>query len=97
MVNVFQDDTSQNLYLHLLIKLIDKAALVIETSNQKVLKLISELAKQLGATITIKKAEKTINCKLDHTPNAETIKAINATKAGKVKKITDLDAFFEAL
>lgn len=73
------------------------AALVIETSNQKVLKLISELAKQLGATTTIKKSEKSTDCKLDHIPNAETIKAIKAAKTCKVKKMADLDAFFSSL
>ena len=36
-------------------------------------------------------------CKLDHTPNKETVKAIEEAKAGKTKKIKDLDAFFNSI
>ena len=49
------------------------AALVIETSNQKALKLITEMAKQLGATVISETGKK---------PNKTTLASMKKTAAG---------------
>ena len=69
------------------------AELIIETSNQKVFNLLSEMAEQLGATII--KQPSVI--KQSKTPNAETIKAIEAARKGQTKPITNFKSFFDSI
>lgn len=61
------------------------AALVIEISDQKTLKLIAEMAKKLGATVIIETAKK---------PNKTTLDSMKKTREGigltKTTSHTDL-------
>lgn len=36
-------------------------------------------------------------CEFDHIPNVETVKAIEAARNGKTKKITDIKAFLDSI
>lgn len=36
-------------------------------------------------------------CNMDHTPNSETIKAIEEARIGKIQKISDIDAFLKSV
>lgn len=54
--------------------------------------LVKQLLKELGVTVKIEKVAVSKN-----KPNAETQKAIEAARAGKTKKIKNLDSFFKSL
>lgn len=51
-------------------------------------RLVKEFLKELGVTVKLKK---------NHTPNAETIKAMNELKAGKGKKFKSVEDLFNSI
>ena len=61
--------------------------------NKEQLSALKAVAKALKVDFESDKSR----CQLDHTPNAETIKAIEDVRKGKTIKITDIDAFFESI
>ena len=67
--------------------------LTIQVPDKKA-NLIKQLLKELDVKIVTPTNE---GCDLDHTPNAETIKAIEDARKGKTKRITDLKAFFDSI
>ena len=71
--------------------------LTIETDDKKAKDLIVLVARQLGAKVKTTNTATNKHCKLDHTPNAETIEAMEELKAGKGKVMTDIDAFFNKI
>ena len=73
-------------------------ALVIKTSDKKVLKLLSEMAKQLGATVVVnteKEQEKT--ALKTRIPNAETVDAMNELKMGGGKSFNSAEELFASI
>lgn len=61
--------------------------------NEEQLSALKAFAKALEVDFEIDETR----YNLDHTPNSETIKAIEEARKGKTKKITDIDAFFKSV
>jgi hypothetical protein len=68
--------------------------LTIETDDKKAKDLIVLVARQLGAKVKTTNTATNKHCKLDHTPNAETIEAMEELKAGKGKVFNSAKELF---
>lgn len=67
--------------------------LIMHPKNEEQLTALKAFAKALKVDFETEEAP----CNLDHTPNSETIKAIEEAREGKTTKITDIDAFFKSV
>ena len=73
-------------------------ALVIKTCDKKVLKLLSEMAKQLGATVVVKtEKEQKKSTPKTRTPNADTIDAMNELRTGGGKLFNSAEELFASI
>lgn len=73
-------------------------ALVIKSSDKKVLKLLSEMAKQLGATVVMKtEKEQEKSGPKTRKPNADTIDAMNELRTGGGKIFNSAEELFTSI
>ena len=69
------------------------AALIIESENTAKLKLLANLAKELG----LKAKMESVVASRKNVPNAETIAAMDELRTGKGKKFKDVKALFDSI
>lgn len=61
-------------------------SVIVIKDNKKSLKLLEQIAKRMGSQVARLDDEQLANVSFGETPNAETIRAINDVKKGKITR-----------